>query len=81
MQGSPVGCPAFLKTAHQLTVSSSLNQPNNLFMERYRIVIDFGVYILTFIVVEWLLFLPGMGGVSCEGRPDHQLAWMEQQAD
>jgi len=50
-------------------------------MERYRIVIDVGVYILTFIVVEWLLFLPGMGGVSCEGRPDHQLAWMEQQAD
>lgn len=57
------------------------NQPYSLFMEKYRIVIDVGVYILTFIVVEWLLFLPGMGGVSCEGRPDHQLAWMEQQAD
>jgi len=61
VQGGLVGCPAFLKTAHQLTVSSSLNQPNNLFIEKYRIVIDVGVYTLTFSVVDWLLLSAGYG--------------------
>jgi hypothetical protein len=32
----------------------NLNQPYNLFVEKYRIVIDVGVYTLTFIVVDRL---------------------------